>query len=234
MNTNTEGQHPNPAAGENATDAAKPNGADGKSADVPGGEGKGGGAGDAGNQGEPKIPEGKDGAGDGQKNADEPKGDDGPPEAYADFTLPEGFTLEGERKEQTLALFRDLGLSQDKAQAAIDHFVKTVGDDAAKQQAALESAVQQQREDWAKQSKEELGDKYDSELAFARTAVQAMQSDKLTQAFNEHGWGNHPELIKAFAFFGRMMRDSKVEGIGDAGSAPAKDKPWNVMYPDMT
>lgn len=234
MTTDTEGQQPKPAEGEQATNAEKPNGQPGATAAESGSGGEGGGAGEkAGDQGEPKKGEGEDGAGDGQKKDTEgAKSDEGPPEAYEDFNLPEGFVLDGERKESTLALFRDLGLSQDKAQAAIDHFIKTVGEDAATQQAALEAAVQQQRDDWAKQAKEELGEKYDSELKFALTAVKAMESETLTQAFNEHGWGNHPELIKAFAFFGKMMRDSPVDGIGSSGASPEKKKPWDAMYSD--
>lgn len=212
---NTNSQQPNSGGGEGATEAANPNVDASASAAGAGGQGNGG------DQGKPDG-----GAGDGQPQA-------GAPEAYADFTLPEGFTLEGERKEAAQALFREWGFTQDRAQQAIDHFTKMVGEDSAVQKAAAEAASMQLREDWAKQAKAELGDKYDSEVALARTAVQAMQSEGLKQAFEQYHWGNHPELIKAFAFFGKMMRDSSVDGIGGAGAAPAKPNPWDAMYGDM-
>lgn len=233
MSENTEGQHPNPADGASATDAAKPNGLDGENATDTGGQGKGGEAGgDAGDQGKPEGGKDGEGAGDGQGKNEPDKPNEGAPEAYADFELPDGFALEGERKDAALALFRDLNLDQGHAQKAIDHFIKLVGEDDAMRKSAFEAAALQQRDEWAKQAKAELGERFDAEVAMARTAVQATQSEALKEAFEQHHWGNHPELIKAFAFFGKMMRDSSVDGIGDAGGAPAKAKPWDAMYGD--
>lgn len=231
------GQQPNPGDGAGAaTDAANPNG---QSATAPGaapGQGEGGEktGGDAGNQGDQGKTgdEGKTGDGQG-KTGDEPPVLTGAPDAYTDFTMPDGFQLDGERKEAAHSLFRDLGLSQAGAQRAIDHFIKTVGEDAAVQQQALEAAVTQQRDEWGKQAKLELGDKYDETVAYARTAVHAMQNPKLIAAFDELGWGNHPELLKAFGMMGQMMRDSPVDGIGNGGAAKPDVKPWNRMYPDM-
>lgn len=237
-NTNSAAnQQPNPGAGAGeATDAANPNGQSASAPAAAPGQGEGGEktGGDAGKQGD-QPQAGIDGkTGDGQGTTEEEKPVlTGAPEAYTDFTLPEGFKLEGERAEVAQSLFRDLGLSQAGAQRAIDHFIKTVGEDAAMQQQAMEAAVTQQRDDWAKQAKVELGDNYDAEVAFAKTAVHALQNPKLVAAFDEQGWGNHPELIKAFATFGKMMRDSPVDGIGNSGAEKPAKKPWNVMYPDM-
>lgn len=236
-NTNTaDSQQPNPGEGAGAaTDAANPNGQQASAPAVSGGQGEGGEktGGDAGNQGEAQKTDGEGGTGDGQKKTDEAPVLTGAPEAYTDFTLPDGFQLEGERKDVALSLFRDLGLSQAGAQRAIDHFIKTVGEDAAVQQQAMEAAVAQQRDEWGKQAKAELGDQYDAEVKFATTAVHALQNPKLVEAFDNLGWGNHPELIKAFAMFGKMMRDSPVDGIGNGGAAKPDVKPWNRMYPDM-
>ncbi len=237
-NTDTaNSQQPNPGEGAGAaTDAANPNGQSATAPAAAQGQGEGGDktGGDAGNQGD----QGKTGdegkTGDGQDKTDDQQPVlTGAPEAYTDFTLPDGFKLEGERKDVALSLFRDLGLSQAGAQRAIDHFIKTVGEDAAVQQQAMEAAVAQQRDDWGKAAKAELGDKYESEVAFAKTAVHALQNPKLVEAFDELGWGNHPELIKAFATFGKLMRDSPVDGIGSSGAAKPDAKPWNRMYPDM-
>lgn len=236
-NTDTaNSQQPNPGVGEGAvTDAANPIGQQASAPAVAGGQGEGGEktGGDAGNQGEAQKTDGEGGTGDGQKKTDEAPVLTGAPEAYTDFTLPDGFQLEGERKDVALSLFRDLGLSQAGAQRAIDHFIKTVGEDAAVQQQAMEAAVAQQRDEWGKQAKAELGDQYDAEVKFATTAVHALQNPKLVEAFDNLGWGNHPELIKAFAMFGKMMRDSPVDGIGNGGAAKPDVKPWNRMYPDM-
>jgi hypothetical protein len=216
----TAGQQPNPGAAVDSTNAAKPDGAtppvDGQAE----GQGEGGGktGSDAGEQG--KTGEGTEGkTGDGQAKSDDVPLQ-GAPEAYADFNLPEGYQLEGERKDAALALFRDLGLSQAGAQRAVDHFVKTMGDDDAARTQMMAEAVAKQRDDWGTAAKAELGDKYD-------------ENPELIKAFDELGWGNHPQLIKAFAFFGEMMGDSKTDGIGNPGAAAEKPKPWQAMYPDM-
>lgn len=235
IDTNTAGgQQPNPGADDGANPAAaNPNG---QSGTVPAGtEGQGDGVtktgSDAGEQGNTGKKEGEPGAGDGQD-----KGEQAPltgaPEAYADFTMPEGFVLEGDRKEAALALFRDLDLSQDGAQRAIDHFIKTVGEDDAMRAAAMEAGVAQQREAWGEQAKKELGDKYDATVALARTAVLSINSPALLEAFDSLGWGNHPELIKLCAHFGSMMRDSPMDGIGNPGAVPGKEKPWDALYKD--
>ena len=227
-NTGT-GQQPNPGDdGNTPSEAAIPNADTGIDPNLSEGQGEGGGkTGDAAGT-EATTP------GDGQDGKPNKDADAGVPEAYADFTLPDGFVLDGERKEASVALFRDLGLSQEKAQQAIDHFIKTVGEDEATRAQALEAAVTAQRDDWGKQAKAELGDKYDAEVAMARTAVAAVDSPALVKAFDELGWGNHPELIKTFALFGRMMRDSPVDGIGNSGASTPAAKPWDRMYPDMT
>lgn len=240
MNTDTDtnaGQQPNPGAvdGATTTEAAKPNEQPASASAVVEGQGDGGDktGGDAGKQGDAPKTDGEGGAGDGQKKTDEAPGLTGAPDAYADYTLPEGFVLDGARKEAAESFFREANMSQAGAQRAIDMFTKLVSEDAAVQQQAMEAAVAQQRDDWAKQAKTELGDKYDAEVAFAKTAVHALQNPELVKAFDEQGWGNHPELIKAFATFGKLMRDSPVDGIGTGGGTTPNKKPWNHMYPDM-
>src|SRR6266403_1426137 len=44
----------------------------------------------------------------------------GAPEAYTDFTLPEGVKLEGETLKSAQELFKDLNLPQDGAQRLVD------------------------------------------------------------------------------------------------------------------
>lgn len=233
-NTAPDSQQPNPGAGADAAaEAANPPAATGTAPGVAEGQGEGGNTAgsDAGNNGGETAGDKPEGDGQGDTSGDEPL--TGAPEAYSDFNLPDGFALDGERKEDALALFRELNLSQPGAQRLVDKFVGLVSADEQARQAAVAQAVEQQRNDWAQQAKTELGDKYDGELAHAKTAVQALNSPKLLEAFNELGWGNHPELIKAFATFGKMMRDSPVEGIGPSGAPAEKPPAWQTMYPDM-
>lgn len=159
----------------------------------------------------------------------------GAPEAYADFTLPEGFTLDGERLEFAQGLFRELNLSQDAAQKAVEAFCKADAENAATRQQFLDSERQQRIEDWGQQSKETFGAKYDETIALARAGVAAVNSPGLLAAFNDEGWGNHPELIRAFAKLGEMVRGSGPKGLegetarGDRSSIPIEKR----LYPNM-
>lgn len=237
MNNDTnpnDGQQPNPGAVDGAvtTDAAKPNEQPATVPPVVDGQGDGGDktGGDAGKDGvKDGTADGK--SGDGQdKTKDEQPVLTGAPEAYADYTMPEGFVLDGERKSVAESFFREANMSQAGAQRAIDLFTKLVGEDAAVQQQAMEAAVAQQRDDWGKQAKAQLGDQYDAKVKLATTAVHSLQNPELIKAFDELGWGNHPELIKVFAMLGEMQRDSPVDGIGNSGSAAKKAAPWERMY----
>lgn len=155
---------------------------------------------------------------------------EGAPEAYAAYTLPEGFTLEGERLDGANALFKDLGLSQDKAQKLVDKFCELSGTDASALGQAFEANRLQQIETWGTQAKEQLGAKYDETVGLARTAVQHVNDPELTEAFNTLGWGNHPALIKAFAKFGEVMRESKVDGAGGDTATGSDKGPGDTMY----
>jgi len=178
----------------------------------PGAEGQGGGEAAGAPQG--------DGEGGGNAN---PKPDDqqGAPEQYQAFNMPEGFTLEGERLNTAAAFFKTNGWTQEQAQQAVDLYSQMAGQDAAAIKQALDDQRTTQIAQWGEQLKQQLGDKYDQTVGDARTAVQAVNNPELVKAFDEQGWGNHPELVNAFAFFGRFLRDSPMDGLGGGTSTGA-------------
>lgn len=155
----------------------------------------------------------------------------GAPEQYEAFKVAEGFKLEGERLASAQTLFKELNLTQPQAQRLVDEFTKLAGEDGSAIATALEQQRVQQVEQWGQDTKAELGDKYDETTGLARTAVQAVNDPELTKAFNDLGWGNHPRLVKAFAFFGQFLRDSKVDGLGGGTSdGPGASDPKSVLY----
>lgn len=164
---------------------------------------------------------GTEATGDGQEST-EPEG---APEQYETFTLPEGFALEGARLEQATEFFKANGWTQAQAQQAVDLYTRLAGEDAASMTTALESARAQQREAWGEQAKTELGGNYDAAVASAYLAVQSLPNkEALAEAFNAEGWGNHPELIKAFAHVGKMLS----EGGMDTGKQGATQQPKSL------
>ncbi|MCO7468844.1 hypothetical protein NJG16_02040 [Stenotrophomonas maltophilia] len=154
------------------------------------------------------------------------------PEQYGQFNLPEGFSLEGNRLGAATEFFKAKGWTQEQAQEAIDLYTRMAGEDATAMQQAVEAQRLQQVEQWGVDAKQQLGGKYDETVGLATTAVKAINDPELTKAFNELGWGNHPTMIKAFAFFGGFLRDSKIDGLGGttASGPGAASDPKSVLY----
>lgn len=223
-NANTA-SNPNPGAGDTTTTTETPQ-VPGSSAPA-GTDGGGSGGNAAGNDGKPNEGEGGGEAGkpeDGKTSA--------APEQYGQFNLPEGFTLEGDRLGAATQFFKAKGWTQEQAQEAVDLYTQMAGQDAAAMQQAMEAQRLQQVEQWGVDAKQQLGAKYDETVSLATTAVKAINDPELTKAFNELGWGNHPTMIKAFAFFGGFLRDSKIDGLGGttaSGPAAASD-PKSILY----
>lgn len=159
----------------------------------------------------------------------------GAPETYANFTVPEGFALDGERLEAAQGLFRELNLSQSAAQKAVEAFCKADAENQTTRTQFLETERSQRIEQWGQQAKSELGAKYDESVTLARAGVAAMKNDALMSAFESEGWGNHPELIKVFAKLGELTRGSGPKGLEgetvttDRSSIPIEKR----LYPNM-
>lgn len=227
-NTGGDQQTQTGAADGDANQAANPE-AQGSNVTPPAeGQGNGGNnaGGDAGNQGE----QGDKGADDGQNKPDVP----GAPESYEQFNVPEGYVLDGPRLELAVEKFKGWGFNQAQAQEAIDAFCKADGENATIMQQAAEQAIAAKREAWADQARQQLGDKFDAEVGLAKTALASLNNPALTEAFETEGWGNHPELIKVFAHFGRLSRDSGMDGIGSPGGTQSGRSIEDRMYPSKT
>ena len=120
---------------------------------------------------------------------------DGAPEAYADFTLADGFEMDGEILESFKGLAKELNVSQEKAQKFIDLQSQL----ATKQAEAYQAAVVAQGQQWAAEIKNDPelgGENYDKSVANAVKVIQAFGDKSLSHLLNESGLGNHPALFK--------------------------------------
>jgi len=120
---------------------------------------------------------------------------EGAPEAYADFTLADGFEMDGEILESFKGLAKELNVSQEKAQKFIDLQSQL----ATKQAEAYQTAVVAQGQQWAAEIKNDPqlgGENYDQSVASAVKVIQAFGDESLSHLLNESGLGNHPALFK--------------------------------------
>src|SRR5882724_10793190 len=172
---------------------------------------------------EPK-PEPKEGD---PKPEDKPKeAEGGAPEKYADFKVPEGFKFDEKALTEATTAFKELGLSQEKAQRLIDTYAKNT-------QQAIEAPYKQ----WADLQKEWLGDIHDrfgSKAETVRTdiskAIDSALPPSLARAFRGAldltGAGTNPDVVEALS----IMFKPFVEGpsIRPGGISPEANKAPNA------
>ena len=142
----------------------------------------------------------------------------GAPETYADFTFPEGVEADKAALDLATPVFRELGLTQEKAQQLVD--LQTKIEKARADASATEfAALQKTWTDAARADKDFGGATFDANMALARKALEAYGSPELSAALNASGWGNHPELIRVFWKIGKDLADEKFVP-GKAATAP--------------
>ena len=166
---------------------------------------------------ENKEGEGKEGENKGSENTDgKPKdgkadeGKDGAPEAYQDFTLPEGMDFNKEAFGEIEPLLKDMDASQAQAQKLIDVHAKMVQQ---QQEFAVKSWADTQAK-WVEtgEADEEFGKKnYDASISIAKSAIREIGGAPLMKALEETGMGNHPEFIRFFYRVGTHLGEDKFQ-----------------------
>lgn len=149
-----------------------------------------------------------------------------------DLKLPDGSNLDASYLEQTKALAKELGLSQEAAQKLVERdsgLLSSVSERNAVQ-------VREKTEQWAKDAqadKEIGGGNFQSSVTDARTALDRFGSPEFKNMLNQSGVGNHPELIRILARVGKAMREDKMV---TTSSQPARAQKSfaEAFYPSMS
>lgn len=153
------------------------------------------------------------------------------PVEYAEFTAPEGTTLDVEAITELKALAAEKKLSQEDAQKLVDLGTKTMQ----RQNQALISQLEQVRAQWTEAShtdKEFGGDKLSANVAVAKQALDTFGTPELSKMLKESGLGNHPEIIRAFYRVGKAISEDK---IARGTTRPAgEDNSARSFYPNST
>jgi hypothetical protein len=159
------------------------------------------------------------------------------PERY-DLAL-DGFTIDPSLVQNADPVLRDIGLTN----AAANKLLPVARDIMARTQESLvrqiEDAAAAQKKTWhdAFVADPEIGGAHRGETEhFAAKALDALgylQGHPFRQALNDSGFGNHPDLLRAFRRLGELL--------GEDGSfvrpltAASRNRPvWERLYPDET
>ncbi len=154
---------------------------------------------------------------------------EGAPEAYEDFTVPEGVELDPTVAEDLKGLAKELNLPQAKAQQVADLGVKMAEKWAADHLALVEKTSTE----WTEASKADPefgGAKLPATLAAASKALDTFGTPEFRELLNTSKLGNHPEFVRFVSRVGNATtEDSKLVTGGGTTVQATEDK----FYPSM-
>lgn len=146
------------------------------------------------------------------------------PESY-EFQMPEGVELDKAAADEFSAIAKELKLDQSTAQKVAD-----VGAKMAQRQAEAHAKLVETWVEQVKTDKEFGGDKLNENLAVARKALETFGTPELRDVLNSTGFGNHPEVIRAFYKMGKAVSEDKF--VTGAPRGPETDMA-KKMFPTM-
>jgi len=152
-----------------------------------------------------------------------------PVEVDYDFTMPEGFTLDEELGGQFKEFAKAKNLTKEEAQGLLDLSLK-----AQEKQAEAYRTTQAEWVNQSKADKEFGGGQFDQNLAVANKALDAFGTPELKTLLRTTGFGNHPEVIRAFVNVGKAVGEDKLVMRGThTPQAVNPDPIAKRMYPNM-
>lgn len=172
---------------------------------------------------------------------DETKAPAGVPEKYEFKNLPEGVTV----PDDATAMFKEKGLNQDQAQAAVDYYIKK-----------SQEAAKQPYETWDKMNKEWLGTiqkdaEYKGDMKGVVTSISRLidgvtgNDPALNKEFRAGmdltGAGNHPAFVKFMYRLSQQMNEGSYVKPGGpsplgqrAPGAGERPSPAKALFPGLS
>lgn len=144
------------------------------------------------------------------------------PIVYADFTMPEGFELNGDDSKVLQELGQQFKMPQEALQKLVDMGVQMQQRQVQEQQRTIASWV-----DAAKADPEYGGDKLEANLLTAQKAFTLPRGDKISKILHMSGLGNHPDVVGFMTEVGKLLQpDSITTGKGTNTTTPSLGQLW--------
>lgn len=132
----------------------------------------------------------------------------------------EGLILDASQVEKTIAQAKQLGLTNDQAQALLNEKNEALSSYVSAQQEQLKTKSAEWLES-VKADKDLGGEKLDQTLGFLKEAKEgkyAFIEPELVKILDETGLGNHPLLIKSFVRASKLINEQSSIGGGKPAS----------------
>lgn len=153
-----------------------------------------------------------------------------PEDGKYELTMPDGIELDAELLGAVSPRFKELGLTRAQAQALTDDFIKVQQERATKQTQEWGERIAGWADE-AKKDKEIGGDKWNTTVTNATRFTNTFGTPALKDYLNASGGGNHPELIRAFAKAGELIREDSPP-TGGAGGAAKPAEAAHILFKD--
>ena len=126
-------------------------------------------------------------------------------------------------------MFKELNLSQEQAQKLVDFQAEMVKEGAQSQTDAFNQLIEGWQND-SKNDKEFGGEKFDENIVTARLTIEKFGTPELKTLMEDHGVGNHPEMIRFMWNIGKLLKE---DSPGSLGNAPSKNADRvSTLYPN--
>ncbi len=158
---------------------------------------------------------------------------EGVPEQYT-FSTPEGQPdLQTETLTQFTDLARQLGLSNAKAQAALDWYRENILLGINRRQQDLQQTVTQGWQQEIREDRELGGEKMKQTLRTAQGLIKEYpRSAEFTKMLNETGIGNHPEMVRFIHHWGKgLQEDRQLLGGRNSGGRSMTQEQFQALRP---
>ncbi len=165
------------------------------------------------------------------KESEDDKDQDGAPDEYTDFSMPEGMDIDKAALAEFAPVAKELNLTQDQAQKLVDIQAKAV-QDSVKAQSDAWAETKKTWEAEVKADKEIGGDNFDEKVASAKIALDKIGTPELRNLLNATGIGSNVELIRAFSKVGDMIKDDTMH-FGGASNSGEKKSAAQILFPDL-
>jgi hypothetical protein len=156
--------------------------------------------------------------------------DEGAPEKYEDFTMPEELAADKELTEKFKKVAKERNWTQAEAQELVDlqsEALTRAADD-------MMERWEKVNDDWRKEAENDKdigGEGFKENVGFAKKAVEQFGNKKLAETLEETGMGNHPEIIRFLANVGKQISEDGVMSGGNE-SGDKKDAA-SILFPNM-
>jgi UDP-N-acetylmuramate-alanine ligase len=150
------------------------------------------------------------------------------PEKY-ELKLPEKAVISDKEFVAVSALAKELGITTNEAAQKLLNFRN---DAAAADRAAILASHEAQTVKWMDDVKAEHGKEFEATVEAARRFVAKFGDDKIKSIFNDHGFGNQPDLVRMLAKAGKTMAEGRILSGDPAGEKPKGPKSLaDALYP---